>query len=406
MGNDRHPGTRSTGVEPRKPSGRRRAFPGEEHLRTRPGSPFWHYDFSLDGRRFRGSCGTADLAHAAAFAHQQHDREWRRLRLGERPPSSLTLNEAFTGWWRDRGEGTRYGVQGQRHQLARIIRILGGSTRLDDLDNGTVARLVRGLRAGEGATAGQESRAAVSPATINRYLTTLSVVCRWAREVEGAAVGTWQKKVHAQAEPEGKERFLRREEAAALAREIVPHARAPIALALLTGLRRQNWLGLQWEQVSLDLRRAVMVGKGGRPIGVALSAQAVRLLETLQPDPALRRGPVFLYGQVPCPCAHCASPLYRGQPIRSIRRSFKTAARAAGVPDARIHDLRHTFASWLLEATGDLRLVGDALHHRQVTTTARYARLMPGRLESGVEAVGASLEIAALLPQCKKGDAA
>ncbi len=51
-----------------------------------------------------------------------------------------------------------------------------------------------------------------------------------------------------------------------------------------------------------------------------------------------------------------------------------------------------------------LRLVGDALHHQQVTTTARYARLMPGRLEQGVDRVAAAFERAALLPATDKKD--
>ncbi len=46
----------------------------------------------------------------------------------------------------------------------------------------------------------------------------------------------------------------------------------------------------------------------------------------------------------------------------------------------------------------------DALHHQQVTTTARYARLMPGRLEQGVDRVAAAFERAAMLPATEKKD--
>lgn len=373
--------------------------PGEEWLFQRADSPSWHYDFTIEGHRFRGSCGTSAKADAAKVAQAAYDAQWRRLKLGEQPAIHLTLDEAFSGWWRDRGQHGKYGVTGQRYQLARIVRILGGHTMLSNLDNATVARLLRGLREGEGATEGHETQSRVSASTCNRYLSTLHTVCQWAREIAGAEVGPWTIKPHLQAEPPPKDRFLRHEEGRALVDAIVPHARAPIALALLTGLRRDNWLLLDWQHVSLDMRRALMVGKGNKPLSVSLSPPAVALLERMEPDPDKRRaGPVFRYGAVPCGCPHCASPANRGKPIRDIRRSFKTAAKTVGVPGLRIHDLRHSFAAWLLEATGDLRLVGDALHHQQVTTTARYARLMPGRLEQGVDRVAAAFERAAILP--------
>lgn len=397
------------GTEPRKPGGRRKPIPGEEHLTTRPGSPVWHFDFTIDGHRLRGSCGTGEFALAAAFAHAEHDREWRRIRLGEKPAVHLTLDEAFARWWLDRGKGTAYGEAGQRHQLARIIRILGKGTLLADLDNATVARLVRGLREGEGASEGQGSRSAASPATVNRYLATLSVVCRWAREVEGAEVGPWTKSAHALPEPEGVERFLEMDEAQRVMAEIVPHARAPIALALLTGARRNNWLALRWEEVSLDLGRAMVVGKGGRKLMLVLPPLAVDLLLRLQPDEEKRRsGPVFTYGleSVGCRCPHCASPLYRREPITSIRRSFKTAARAAGVPALRIHDLRHTHASWLLTTTGNLKLVQEQLHHRNIETTMRYAKLLAGERERGVRQAMEGFAAPALTTPKKETDAA
>lgn len=378
-------------IRPRKPSGRRRTAPGEEWLATRPGSPLWHYDFSIDGDRFRGGCGTANFEAACQFAVEERDKEWRRIKLGEKPATRLTLNDAFSRWWLDRGKGTKYGEVGQRHQLARILRILGSNTGLHDLDNATIARLVRGLRAGEGVNEGHEARGLASPATVNRYLATLSVICAWARDVEGCDVGQWEKKKHRMSEPEGRERFLTHEVGGALLAAIVPHAKAPIAFGLLTGVRKAGNLGLQWEQITLELGRVLLNSKGGKPIMLTLAPPAVRLLTMIQPDPEKRQGDVWTYGAVPCSCAHCSSPRYRGNPIRDVKRSFKTAARKVGAPDARIHDLRHSFASWLLAATGDLKLVQEALHHSDIQTTTRYARLLPGRKEAGIAAAVAGL---------------
>jgi integrase len=393
---------------PRKPGGaRRKPAPGEEHLTTREGSPHWHYDFSIDGHRLRGGCGTADFGAAAAFAASLHAREFDRIRLGKQPPAALTLEQASVLWWQDRGEGTTYGENGQRHQVARMLRILGGETPLATLDDPTVARLVRGLRAGEGVNEGHEARGKATAGTVNRYLQTLKQVCDYAREIQHAQVGAWQPKQHKMREPKDVERFLSHEQGGAVVSEIVAHSRAPITLALSTGSRKSNWLLLEWEQVSLDLGRALVRGKGDKMLAVTLPPVAVRLLTWLQPDPAKRAGPVFTYGieAVGCTCPHCVSPLYRGQPIKDVRRGFKTAARKAGVPNARLHDLRHSFASWLLNQTGDLRLVQEALHHTTVATTMRYAKLMGSRKADAIAAATAGLGVLPA-PKTKKEDAA
>ena len=83
-----------------------------------------------------------------------------------------------------------------------------------------------------------------SPATVNRYLSTLSVVCTYAREVLGAEVGPWQKKKHTLKEPTGQHRYLTKDVAGALLREIVPHARPLVFFDLLTGLRKGNRSGV------------------------------------------------------------------------------------------------------------------------------------------------------------------
>lgn len=126
--------------------------------------------------------------------------------------------------------------------------------------------------------------------------------------------------------------------------------------------------------------------------------EALALLDQVEPTPSRRSGRVWRFGNPAwdCRCAHCVSPGYRGQPINSIKRSFVAAACAAGLRDMdagrlRIHDLRHTFASWLLDAGGDLKLVQEALGHSDVKTTTRYAHLMPGRKEQAMRGAVAGL---------------
>ena len=65
-----------------------------------------------------------------------------------------------------------------------------------------------------------------------------------------------------------------------------------------------------------------------------------------------------------------------GQPVREIRRFWARVQKEADLPDVRIHDLRHTFASLLVSGGASLEMIGRLLGHSQMQTTQRYAHLM------------------------------
>jgi len=390
-------------AKPAAPGGGRRKAkpaPGEEYLVRRPGSEDWQIDITIKGRRLRRSSGTADKALAAAAAAQAHDALYREVVLGERPARHLTINDAFTQFYVEVAKGTPYGDNAQRHQMQTMIEVMGRNLRLADIDDGVVNDLVQALRqrqivpwnAPKDAPSRLDPRF-LSPATINRHLATLSAVCRRARETWGVEVGAWKLTGAKLKEPEGREVFLEHTEARAFYDAIVPHAQPIILLDLMTGLRKANVHDLTWEQVSLDMGRIVLLVKGGKPHAVPLPAAAVTLLAQLQPDPDRRAGPVFTFGNPrwPCVCAACKTRPRQGQAIGSIKRAFATAAHAIGRPELRFHDLRHTWASWLLGASGDLVIVKEALGHRDIATTTRYAHLLVGRKEAAVEAASDGL---------------
>ena len=64
----------------------------------------------------------------------------------------------------------------------------------------------------------------------------------------------------------------------------------------------------------------------------------------------------------------------------------------AEIPDVRIHDLRHTFASLLVSGGASLEMIGRLLGHTQIGTTQRYAHLIDSPLRAGVNAVGEMLK--------------
>ena len=73
-----------------------------------------------------------------------------------------------------------------------------------------------------------------------------------------------------------------------------------------------------------------------------------------------------------------------GSRIGSVKRSFATACRNAGIADFRFHDLRHTCAAWLVQLGVPLMDVRDVLGHSTVKMTERYAHLSPAQTRAAV----------------------
>ena len=362
---------------------------GEEYLWRREGSDHWQIGFSIDGYRLRESSGTANRLEAAKLAKKRYEEVWREVKLGEKPKLEMTLNDAFVQFWTEKASKTAHGQTGQRYHMKVLLQAMGRNTLLSALDDRAINDGVQAMQTRK-ATQGRPQT--LSGATVNRYLATLRLVCKRAKDVWKAEVGDWSYGEHRQEEAKHREVFLTHEQARALVDAAVPHLKPILMLALATGMRKENVVRLRWEDVSLDLARALVVQKGERRLAVDLPDLAVQMLAALQPEPEKRRGPVFWFGNpaVGCDCTRCKVPAYAGEPILDVKRSFATAAEAAGVREheagrLRFHDLRHSHASWLLAATGDLLLTSKRLGHANVATTQRYAHLLPGRMERAVE---------------------
>ncbi len=214
--------------------------------------------------------------------------------------------------------------------------------------------------------------AGLSNASVNRHLATLRAIFNLARKwrvYEGpnpAASPGMLREVH-------RDKYLTAEQTRALIRalDLEPNRDAAAALALLvfTGARKGEVLGARWEFVDLD-RRLLTVprSKHGRPRHIALSEPAVRVL-AVQARRRRPDNPHVFPGKTP------------GAPLEDVRRAWERAKTAAGLPaDLRIHDLRHSFASTLVNLGVPLHEVGVLLGHLDPQVTARYAHHAPQRL--------------------------
>jgi integrase len=159
-------------------------------------------------------------------------------------------------------------------------------------------------------------------------------------------------------------------------------------LALNTGMRSGELLGLEWNRVDLQagvIRLQATHTKIGKKRNVPLN-QAAR-------NAIINR---LRFRAQYCPASPWVFAKTDGQRVQSVRESFASACQRAGIADFRPHDLRHTCAAWLAQQGVSLAEIRDLLDHRSVVTTERYAHLAPDNLR----------EVVALLEQSRFGHGA
>jgi integrase len=167
--------------------------------------------------------------------------------------------------------------------------------------------------------------------------------------------------------------------------KINPFAAAALRLLLFTGCRLREILHLRWEHV--DMERGLLFlpdSKTGRKT-VVLNAPALALLADLD-----HIGPYVVPGDDP------------EKPRADLKRPWEAVSRRAGLGGVRLHDLRHTYASFGAGGGLGLPVIGKLLGHSQAATTARYAHLDNDPLRRASEQIGG--QIAAAIGEPVKRD--
>ena len=210
-------------------------------------------------------------------------------------------------------------------------------------------------------------------------------------------------KAEAPKEPKGRVRWLTHEQAKTLlqvARNPVDRKggslssqyKSPvlgdfIELALNTGCRKSELLNLKWDHVDLSTRLLYLEQtKSGEWQTVPINEDARRVLVQrmrLRDEVCPESSWVFF---------HLTSAFNAkvGDKVKSVRKAFATACKKAGIADFHIHDLRHTFASWLVMNGIALFEVSKLLRHSSIQMTERYAHLAPDHLHDVVSNLGFS----------------
>jgi integrase len=196
--------------------------------------------------------------------------------------------------------------------------------------------------------------------------------------------------------PEQKrERFLSPREIAALSEALNAHPEKlsanAIRLLLLTGARRGEVLSATWDQFNLEAgiwTKPYSATKQRREHRVPLSAPALQLLVKMQEAAADGQRYVF--------------PGTNGGYLTEVKKSWASVCGAAGIEGARLHDLRHSFASVLASSGLSLPIIGQLLGHSNPTTTSRYAHLLDSTLRNATEQAGAIIGGGKVVPMKKR----
>lgn len=180
-----------------------------------------------------------------------------------------------------------------------------------------------------------------------------------------------------------RDRFLSSDDAARLLRatekSLCPQLRNIVGLLLLTGARKRELLDARWENVNVE-RKVWFIpdSKTGKPRHVPLSQAALNIIDQL---PRFDNCPWLL-----------PNPKTK-KPFTDIKHPWETARAAAGLGGLHIHDLRHSAASFMINAGIDLFAVGRVLGHADHQSTMRYAHLANDTLMQAVEAGAAKMNV-------------
>jgi integrase len=255
------------------------------------------------------------------------------------------------------------------------------------------------------------SRQAKTPYQANKALSVISAIWNWAAKRDEVAFADNPAKGVERYREQGRERYLTSDELGRIGATLTegetiglrysvdeshpkakhaakpdkrrtkldPFAAAAIRLLILTGARRREILDARWDQV--DTERGIIhlsdSKTGKKPVYLSAAAQAV-----LASLPRVTGNPHIIPGAVD------------GAPRADLKKPWTAVCKAAGLPGVRLHDLRHSFASFGAGASLGLPIIGKLLGHSQPSTTHRYAHLDADPMRRAVETIGATISAA------------
>ncbi len=333
-------------------------------LYKRKDSQFYWMSFRIDGRRITESSKTrnkkqAEMIYAKKLTEINEGKWFDKVTI-----PNVTMEEVFDRYLKEVSPNLSPTTDARNGQMVKNLRAFLGNNFIKDVTASVVSRYkARILEKG------------YSKETILRELGLL-------RRIFNIAIEEWElcrenpvpKVLRTLGKVDSKRvRYLVPGELERLMVASPSWLKPIITIARHTGLRRSNIIELTWPQVDFA-RRIVTVPrtKNGLPIGIPLTELATKTLAELQKVRHLHSSFVF-----------CDDKGVPHTPDRATT-AFRRACQSAEIKNLRFHDLRHDFASNLVQAGVDIHVVKELLGHSDLRMTLRYCHLAPENLRSAI----------------------
>lgn len=310
----------------------------------------WYVDYYYQGRRLRERVGTSKT-----LAVQALNKILAEIAEGkffpERQKPCITFAEMANLYWEHFAKNKK-GARTTWPYVRKLIEAFGNK-RLDQISVLDITAYLNRLKA------------KLSPAAVNRYHAFLSSIYYRAIDWEKFSGHNPASKVKKLQEDNKRLRYLSQEEMKALIEKAHPRLYPALVCAMMTGMRKSELLGLDWENV--DIERGfiyILKSKSGKKREIPISSKLRQVLLSLGPKES---GSVFELPEI------------------MMRRYFDRALKEAGIRDFRWHDLRHTFASHFVMKTKDIPALQNILGHATAQMTQRYAHLANSHLAVNME---------------------
>jgi integrase len=317
----------------------------------------WHYAFMINGTRYRGALPEARTKKEAEEGEAQVRHSISQGTYGKaREEVGTTLfaefvDEVYLPWARDNKKSWRNDVD-----RGRVLAEYFKGMAFRDITPMVIEKFKRDRLKTKTRRGGNRH-----PNTVNKELQLLSRVFSMAVDNELAESNPCRRVRQLKCEWQ-RDRYLLPEEERQLMARLTgryAHLKPIVVIALNTGMRRGEILGLRWDEVDfvrnvLRVRRT----KSGKERFLPMNSL---IRDMLLERRALDAGAVYVFG----------GPT--GQPMTDIKNGFRTICQKAEIANFRFHDLRHTAATRMAEAGVDIRTIAEFLGHATIQMTMRYA---------------------------------
>jgi integrase len=343
------------------------------YIRTRERQCGTRYTVTVRRKGFRPVTATFDRKIDAETWAAQIEAEIKYGFSSQRPGEDIIFRELLNNYMTKVSPQKAETTQNRETQLARRLLTVFGDCTCDEITTSLVAAY-RDARLKE-----------VGFYTVRLELALLSHVFTIARREWNVQIDNPVSNIKRPKVPEGRLRFLSQDEAARLLAEARksrnPTLYSYLFILLHSAMRPSEAAGIRCGQVDFNRRVVVLhKTKSGKTRSVPLTHAAVEVLKDLvrERDPGAY---VFLpFSTLP----------YRFEitPARFFRPAFNNACKRAGIEDFRLHDMRHTAASYLLMAGVDLRTLAEILGHKTLAMVYRYTHVLDQHKLEAIDKIG------------------